>query len=64
MQYLGATSKNDRMILACFQGKAMTISVIQVCAPTTEAEESEVDQVYEDLQDILELAPKTMSFSS
>ena len=58
MQYLGATSKNDRMILACFQGKAMTISVIQVCAPTNNAEEAEVERFYEDLQDLLELTPK------
>ena len=58
MQYLGATSKNDRMILACFQGKAMTISVIQVCAPTTDANKAEADQFYEDIQHLLELTSK------
>ena len=58
MQYLGATSKNDRMILACFQGKALTISVIQVCAPTTDANKAEADQFYEDIQHLLELTSK------
>ena len=41
-----------------FQGKAFTITVIQVCAPTSKAEEAKVEQFYEDLQDLLELTPK------
>ena len=41
-----------------FQGKPLTITVIQVYAPTSNAEEAEVDQFYEDLQDLLELTPK------
>ena len=58
MQYLDATSKNDRMILACFQSKALTISVLQVCAPTTDANKAEADQFYEDIQHRPELTPK------
>ena len=58
MQYLDATSKNDRMILACFQGKALTISVLQVCAPTTDANKAEADQFYEDIQHLPEVTPK------
>ena len=50
--------KNDRMISVCFQGKLFNISVIQVYAPTSNAEEAEVEQFYEDLQDLLELTPK------
>jgi len=49
--------KNDRMILVCFQGKAFSITVIQVYAPTTIAKETEVVQFYEDLED-LEQTPK------
>ena len=49
--------KNDRMISVCFQGKAFNITVIQVYAPTTNAKEAEVEQFYEDLQDLLELTP-------
>ena len=45
------------MILICFQGKAFN-TVIQVCAPTFDAEESQVDRFSEDLQDLLELTPK------
>ena len=56
--------KNDRMISVHFQGKPFSIIVIQVYAPTTNAEEAEVEQFYEDLQDLLELIPKKMSFSS
>ena len=58
MQYLGATSKMDRMISVRFQGKPFNITVIQVYALTSNAEESEVEQFYEDLQDLLELTPK------
>ena len=63
MQYLDAVSKNDRMISVHFQGKPFNIIVIQVYAPTSNAEEAEVEQFYEDLQDLLELTPKKMSFS-
>ena len=56
--------KNDRMISVHFQGKPFTITVIQVYAPTSNAEEAEVEQFYDDLQDLLELIPKKMSFSS
>ena len=51
-------SQNDRMISVHFQGKSFNITVIQVYAPTTNAEEAEVEQFYEDLQDLLELTPK------
>ena len=47
----GCTLKNDRMISVHFQGKPFNITVIQVCAPTSNAEEAEVEQFYEDLQD-------------
>ena len=50
--------KNDRMISVHLQGKPLNIIVIQVYAPTSNAEEAEVEQFYEDLQDLLELAPK------
>ena len=50
--------KNDRMISVCFQGKPFNIIVIQVYAPTSNAEEVEVEQFYEDLQDLAELTPK------
>ena len=46
------------MILVCFQGKPFNIIVIQIYAPTSNAEEAEVELVYEDLQDLLELTPK------
>ena len=46
------------MISVCFQGKAFNITVIQVYAPTSNAEEAEVERFYEDLQDLLELTPK------
>ena len=47
------------MISVCFQGKPFNITVIQVYAPTSNAEEAEVEWFYEDLQDLLELTPKT-----
>ena len=47
------------MILVCFQGKPLDITIIQVYAPTTNAEEAEIEWFYEDLQDLLELRPKT-----
>ena len=49
--------KNDRVISVCFQGKPFNITVIQVYAPTINAEEAEVERFYEDLQDLLELTP-------
>ena len=60
---LGYNFKNDRMISVCFQGKPFDITVIQVYAPTSKTEETEVEGFYEDLQDLLELTPKKMSFS-
>ena len=55
---LGCNLKNDRMISVRFQGKPFSITVIQVYALTSNAEEAEVEQFYEDLQDLLELTPK------
>ena len=49
---------NLKMISVCFQGKPFNITVIQVYAPTSNAEEAEVEWFYEDLQDLLELTPK------
>ena len=46
------------MISVCLQGKPFNITVIQVYAPTSSAEEAEVERFYEDLQDRLELTPK------
>ena len=46
------------MISVCFQGKPFNITEIQVYAPTSNAEEAEVERFYEDLQDLLELTPK------
>ena len=51
---LGCNLKNDRMISVRFQGKTFNITVIQVYAPTSNAEEAEVERFYEDLQDLLE----------
>ena len=47
---LGCSLKNDRMISVCFQGKPFNITVIQVYAPTSNAEEAEVEWFFEDLQ--------------
>ena len=55
---LGCNLKNDRMISVHFQGKPINIIVIQVYAPTSNAEEAEVERFYEDLQEFLELTPK------
>ena len=55
---LGCNLKNNSMISVCLQGKPFNIKVIQVYAPTSNAEEAEVEQFYEDLQDFLELTPK------
>ena len=55
---LGCNLKNDRMISVRFQGKSFNITVIKGYAPTSNAEEAEVEWFYEDLQDLLELIPK------
>ena len=55
---LGCNPKNDRMISVRFQGKPFNITVIQVYAPTSKAEEAEVKEFYEDLQDLLEITPQ------
>ena len=55
---LGCNLKNDRMISVHFQGKPFTITVIHIYAPTSNAEEAEVERFYEELQDLLELTPK------
>ena len=60
---LGCNLKNDRMIPVHFQGKPFNARVIQVCVPTGNAEEAEVEQFYEDLQNLLEHPKKVMSFS-
>ena len=57
MQYLDAISKMTEWSLP-FQGKPVNITVIQVYAPTSNAEEAEVEWFYEDLQDLVELTPK------
>ena len=59
---LGCSLKNDRMISVRFQGKPFSITVIQVCAPTTDAKEAEVEWFYEDYMTFLK--QKKMSFSS
>ena len=56
-EVLGSNLENDRMISIRFQGKPFSITVIQGYAPTTNAEEAEVEWFYEDLQDLLELTP-------
>ena len=59
----GSNLKNYRMISVCFQGKPFNITVIQVCATTSNDEEHEVERIYEDRQDLLELTHKKMFFS-
>ena len=54
---LGYNLKSDRMISVRFQGKPFNITVIQVYAPTNNAEEAEAEWFYEDLQDLLEITP-------
>ena len=56
---LGCNLKNNRMTSVWFQGKPFNIIVIQVYAPTTNAKEAEVERFCEDLQDFIELTPKT-----
>ena len=55
---LGCNLKNEGMISVCFQGKPFSSTVIQVYAPTSNAEEAEVERFYEDLKDLLELTTK------
>ena len=55
---LGCNLKNDRVISVPFQGKPFNITVIRVYAPTSNAEEAEVERFYEDLQELLELTNK------
>ena len=55
---LGCNLKNNRMISVHFQGRTCNITVIQVYALTSNAEEAEVEWFYEDLQDLLKLTPK------
>ena len=57
MQYLDAISKTTKWSLFISKPKPFSITVIQVYAPTSNAEEAEVERFYEDLQDILELTP-------
>ena len=59
---LGCNLKNDRMISVRFQGKAFNMTVIQAYAPTSNAEEAEVEQVYEDLQELELTPPKNVLF--
>ena len=54
---LGCKLKNNKMISVCFQGKPFNIKVVQLYAPTSNAEEAEVERFYEYLQDLLELTP-------
>ena len=54
---LRCSLKNNRIISVCFQGKPFNITVIQAYAPTSNAEEDEIEQFYEDLQNLLELTP-------
>ena len=60
---LGCNLKNNRMISVHFQGKPFNITGLQVCAPTTNAKEAEVEWFYEDLQDLLHQTPKNVLFS-
>ena len=55
---LGCNLKNDRMISVHFQGKLFNITVIQPYAPISNAEEAEIEWLYENIQDHLELTPK------
>ena len=62
-QAIGLNLKNE-MISECFQDKPFNIRVIHRYAPTINAKEAEIDRLYEDLQHLLELTPKKISFSS
>ena len=58
----GCNLKNCRMISVCFQGKPFNITVIQVCATTSNDKKAEVERIYEDRQDLIELTHKKMFF--
>ena len=58
MQLFSSNLKNDRKIFVCFQAKPFNLTVIQIYAATSNAEEADVEQFYEDLQDLLELTPQ------
>ena len=62
MQFLDAVSKGTELSVH-FQGKQFNITVIQVYAPSSNTEEAEIEWFYEDIQNLLELTPKKMSFS-
>ena len=55
---LRCSFKNISMILVCFQGKPLNLTVIQIYAPTTNADKADIEWFYEDLQDLLELTHK------
>ena len=57
MQYLDAISKTTEWSLFISKAKPFSVTVIQVYAPTSNAEEAEVERLYEDLQNLLELTP-------
>ena len=57
MQLFSSNLKNDRKIFVCFQAKPFNLTVIQIYAATSNAEEADVEQFYKDLQDFLELTP-------
>ena len=62
-EVLGCNLKNNKMISVRFQGKPFNITVIQVYAPTSNAEEAEVERFYEDLKDLLKpMPPKDVLF--
>ena len=61
---LGYNLKNNTMISVHFQGKPFNITVTHIYAPTNDAEEAEVERFCDDLQDLVKLTPKKMSFSS
>ena len=58
MQYGDAISKATEWISVRYKGKPFNITVIQIYAPTSNAEEAEIERFYEDLQDLLELTPQ------
>ena len=58
----GCNLKNYRMISVCFQGKPFNITVIQAYAPTSNDKKAEVERIYEDRQDLIELTHKKMFF--
>ena len=58
IEVLGCNLKNNRMISVHFQGKPFNITIIQINAQTSNAEEAEVEQFNEELQDLLDLTPK------